>query len=101
MSQNLKKTGSLTSTQFIGPHSPSVPSVQSSDHLLAWGWEKTQLNLIPGGHPPPQTLPISRPGGLQNGRFVLEIQYKSNILEASRPTNWRGLGGRMPPQELS
>ena len=36
-----------------------------------------------------------------NIEFVLDVQDKSNILEASRPTYWGDLGGRMPPQELS
>ena len=50
-----------------GTRSCQVPDRARYLTVLSRGCQKTKLNLIPGGHLPPQTPPLSRPGGLRNG----------------------------------
>ena len=47
---------------------------KKQSRILARGWEKTNPNSIPGGaSAPPQTPPISRPGGLQIWICILDV----------------------------
>ena len=67
-------------------------SASDKDHIV--------LECGPYGASAPPDPPISRPGGLPNIGFAFDFQYKSIILEASRPTHW-GSGEADAPQELS
>ena len=88
----------FSSGRFPQPLTPSSPVGKITCQYWPGVGRRRILTYFLGGHPPPQTSPISRPGGLRNSLSILDFQYKSIISEASRPTYWGGLGGGCPPR---
>ena len=75
--------------------------------MLFLGWisgKITKLNLIPGGAPPPQTPPKSRPPASPNIRFSyekLDLETENPIFGEAGGRLIGGSGGAELPQESS